>query len=272
MGIAKISKVSNPLTIIAIFAGLAEIGGTLVLPFLEVEIQIIYIWFLMLFPVCLVFAFFGVLYTRHIVLYAPSDFKDEGNFISAQTAVILKATPAEVRQKAEEQKAEEQKAEEPKAEEPKAEEPKAEEPKAEEPKSTIPRIIRKSYEDIEDSVFLRLSKDYENLTRNMVIKSSDDLRFVFDFKASKDNSDYLIEVVVTKHARLPSWISDKMLKINYLFNSLQEEQRSKTIFYLIIIEDFEAKNFSDTYKLKYMKILGSLNIKLKVEFWKLSDL
>ena len=257
MGIAKISKVSNPLTIIAIFAGLAEIGGTLVLPFLEVEIQIIYIWFLMLFPVCLVFAFFGVLYTRHIVLYAPSDFKDEGNFISAQTAVILKATPAEVRQKAEEQKAEEQK---------------AEEPKAEEPKSTIPRIIRKSYEDIEDSVFLRLSKDYENLTRNMVIKSSDDLRFVFDFKASKDNSDYLIEVVVTKHARLPSWISDKMLKINYLFNSLQEEQRSKTIFYLIIIEDFEAKNFSDTYKLKYMKILGSLNIKLKVEFWKLSDL
>ncbi|MEK3920609.1 hypothetical protein [Paenibacillus sp. FSL K6-2393] len=76
------SKVQNPLTIIAIFAGIAEIAGTGVLLGLPLEIQRTFIWFVMLFPVGLVAAFFLVLLFKHNVLYAPSDFVDENNFMN----------------------------------------------------------------------------------------------------------------------------------------------------------------------------------------------
>ncbi len=49
--VEKITHVKNPLTVIAMFAGIAEISGTIVLPFIDVANQAIYIWFLMLFPV-----------------------------------------------------------------------------------------------------------------------------------------------------------------------------------------------------------------------------
>lgn len=79
--IEKVGHVRNPLTIIAIFAALAEVGGTIVLPLLEPITQYIYVWFLMLFPIALVGAFFFVLYKKHHVLYAPSDFKEDTSFL-----------------------------------------------------------------------------------------------------------------------------------------------------------------------------------------------
>ncbi|MDK8188793.1 hypothetical protein QP794_01685 [Paenibacillus sp. UMB7766-LJ446] len=75
------SKVQNPLTIIAIFAGIAELAGTTVLLGLPIEIQRVFVWFVMGFPVGLVFTFFLVLVLKHEVLYAPSDFTDENHFI-----------------------------------------------------------------------------------------------------------------------------------------------------------------------------------------------
>jgi nitrogen regulatory protein PII-like uncharacterized protein len=78
----KISTVKNPLTVIAIFAGTAEISGTAILPLLEVESQQIYIWFLMLFPLLLIVFFFLTLNWNHKVLYAPSDFSNEDNFVN----------------------------------------------------------------------------------------------------------------------------------------------------------------------------------------------
>ena len=72
--------IKNPLTIIAIFAGIVEIGSNTVLPFLTPENQSTYIWFLMLFPLVLILIFFYILYNKHHVLYAPSDFNNEDNF------------------------------------------------------------------------------------------------------------------------------------------------------------------------------------------------
>jgi len=77
----KLSTVKNPLTVIAIFAGTAEISGTAILPLLETQSQQIYIWFLMLFPLILIVFFFITLNWNHKVLYAPSDFSDENHFI-----------------------------------------------------------------------------------------------------------------------------------------------------------------------------------------------
>ncbi len=93
--IEKIGHIKNPLSVIAIFAAIAEISGTTVLPFIEPSNQSTYIWFLMIFPLFLVGAFFITLNFNHKVLYAPSDYKDEEHFVSS----FRKANPAEQSQK-----------------------------------------------------------------------------------------------------------------------------------------------------------------------------
>jgi hypothetical protein len=73
--------IKNPLTVIAVFAGLAEVSATIALPQLDIAIQSKFVWFVMLFPVLLVVLFFLMLWFKHQVLYAPSDFSDESNFM-----------------------------------------------------------------------------------------------------------------------------------------------------------------------------------------------
>jgi len=79
--IERIRFIKNPLTIIAIFAGLAEIAGTTALALVDKELQAIFIWFVMGFPLVLVCLFFLTLNFNPSVLYAPSDFQDEQNFL-----------------------------------------------------------------------------------------------------------------------------------------------------------------------------------------------
>ena len=76
-----IGHIKNPLTVIAIFAGIAETSGTIVLPLLDASVQGTFVWFLMLFPCLLIAMFFGVLYMKHHVLYAPSDFQEDKSFV-----------------------------------------------------------------------------------------------------------------------------------------------------------------------------------------------
>lgn len=78
------SVIRNPLTVIAIFAGIAEVSGTVVLPLLHVQQQSVFMWFVMGFPCLLVLLFFTVLWMKHEVLYAPSDFRDDSGFLEAQ--------------------------------------------------------------------------------------------------------------------------------------------------------------------------------------------
>lgn len=89
--IEKIATVKNPLTVIAMFAAIAEISGAAVLPFIAEKHQGVYIWFLMLFPLMLIVAFFLTLNFNHGVLYAPSDYKDEKNFLKS----FVRQTPDE---------------------------------------------------------------------------------------------------------------------------------------------------------------------------------
>lgn len=98
----KVGHIKNPLTVIAIFAGIAEISGTIVLPFISPENQSIYIWFLMFFPFYLVWVFFRTLNRDHTVLYAPSDYKDENNFVNP----VVRSTPTEQANKLAEEAAE----------------------------------------------------------------------------------------------------------------------------------------------------------------------
>lgn len=87
----KFKKISNPLTVIAIFAAIAELSGTVVLTRLESETQQIFVWFVMGFPVLLVCLFFAILNWNNKVLYAPSDFKEDIAFLET----IKKLSPEE---------------------------------------------------------------------------------------------------------------------------------------------------------------------------------
>lgn len=79
----NIKHVSNPLTIIAIFAAIAEVGATVVLPFIPAQSQQIFLWFLIGFPTLLVLLFFLTLNFNHRVLYAPSDYREDSSFLAA---------------------------------------------------------------------------------------------------------------------------------------------------------------------------------------------
>ncbi|MDC3743191.1 hypothetical protein KDL21_19375 [Pseudomonas syringae pv. syringae] len=76
------SHIKNPLTVISRFAAIAEVSGSIVLPFVESENQAMFIWFLMLFPVLIVTLFFATLNFNHKKLYAPSDYKNENHFMA----------------------------------------------------------------------------------------------------------------------------------------------------------------------------------------------
>jgi hypothetical protein len=79
----SIQKIENPLTIIAIFAGITEVAASTTLPFLSDPAQSVFVWFLILFPFTIVAAFFITLNFNPKVLYAPGDYKDEKHFLTA---------------------------------------------------------------------------------------------------------------------------------------------------------------------------------------------
>lgn len=87
MAVEKIRAINNPLTIIAIFAALAEVAGTISLATVPPELQRIFIWFVMGFPTLIVIAFFFILFIRPGNLYAPGDFRDDEGYFRSQERV-----------------------------------------------------------------------------------------------------------------------------------------------------------------------------------------
>ena len=92
----KLGHVRNPLSVIALFAAFTEGAGIGVLPLIDKEVQAVYIWFLMLFPIALVGCFFATIWFAHTKLYAPSDFKDEDNFVKASKAQVEAKLQSEI--------------------------------------------------------------------------------------------------------------------------------------------------------------------------------
>lgn len=77
------TRISNPLTVVAIFSGLAEAFATLALINVPHDIQQIFVFFVMAFPTLIVLLFFAVLNWNHTVLYAPGDFEDEAMYLES---------------------------------------------------------------------------------------------------------------------------------------------------------------------------------------------
>lgn len=79
----RFRKVDNPLTIIAIFAGITEVAAAVALRFLHQDMQNVFVWFLIGFPFVLIIAFFLTLNFNARVLYAPGDYRDDKAFLEA---------------------------------------------------------------------------------------------------------------------------------------------------------------------------------------------
>ena len=74
-------RITNPMTVIAIFATLSETSAAISLPFLDNEDRSLYIWFLISFPFYLLLLFFATLNFNYRSLYAPSDFEKGKHFM-----------------------------------------------------------------------------------------------------------------------------------------------------------------------------------------------
>lgn len=79
----KINKINNPLTIIAIFAALAEINATVAIGLIDKSLHYIFIWFIIGFPTVLVISFFLTLNFNTKVMYSPSDYKEDKSFMDS---------------------------------------------------------------------------------------------------------------------------------------------------------------------------------------------
>jgi len=90
----KITKITNPLTVIAIFAAITEVMGIGVLPFVSDANQSTFLWFIIVFPLLLVALFFLTLNFNHKVLYSPSDYREDSSFLAASNIQNSKITDA----------------------------------------------------------------------------------------------------------------------------------------------------------------------------------
>ena len=86
--------VRNPLSLIAIFAGLAEVSAAAAFPHIEPTVQSTFVWFVMLFPTYLVSIFFLTLWRRPYILFGPSDFRTDEGWLSLYPGLTVGKKPA----------------------------------------------------------------------------------------------------------------------------------------------------------------------------------
>ncbi|BBP66676.1 hypothetical protein PHLH5_42170 [Pseudomonas sp. Cab53] len=76
-----LKTITNPMTLIAVFATLSETSAAISLPFLDDDDREYYLWFLISFPFYLLLLFFTTLNFNYRSLYSPSDFPKGKHFL-----------------------------------------------------------------------------------------------------------------------------------------------------------------------------------------------
>ncbi|WP_380177752.1 hypothetical protein [Kalamiella sp. sgz302252] len=276
--IDKIGHIKNPLTVIAIFAAIAEISGTCVLPFVEVGNQIIYIWFLMLFPFILIFLFFVTLNFNHKVLYAPSDYKNEDNFLRS----LKPLSPSEKQEKLLDEVAEVAEIGEPNygkdLKNPEKElsetEPlkKSKEPANSEFGSDYFAMVKNielaeklSINKISTSLGLKFSKDMK-----LVSEFSKDI--TFDAMALDGNTLHAVEVkyIRTKYMKV-SVVHSIMRKANVLLSEAYKSGQKGVIIHVAFVVDNPSIDMLEMYN-KLNNKFNELEGNFRVHLYSMSDL
>lgn len=260
----KISTVKNPLTVIAIFAGTAELSGTAILPLLESQSQQTYIWFLMLFPLILILLFFATLNWNHKVLYAPSDFSNEDNFVNLLKKPSIQET-IDANLKNEEELTENEKEEEPTAKD-EPEEPltrkkkkfsgdtateirtKEDRQKSAETLSQLNRHRIREGQMAELMVLQKLEQELKTSVQREMKLEVGGTSFIFDGVVLKDSKFIGIEVKYFRHRNAlnaATW-QNLMNRFSRIYNGLSKsEQNSFSIIFAIVTDEptDEVKSF-----------------------------
>lgn len=259
--IDKVNTIKNPLTIIAIFAGIAEISGTVVLPLIAQENQANFIWFLMVFPHLLIVLFFATLNWNHKVLYAPSDYKDEDNFIKS----LPKASPDEKAEKRKEELASIESEEIPKDD---SKEITNTENLATLYKTLIKRSAQASYILSEELIFDKLSKEFSSeIQREVKISNG----YIFDGLVKDRNGMTAIEVKFLRDFST-NRLKDSISKIAESTRLLNDSDRKNFKLLLVVTTDQDKITFNEI-KERIDRIKGYYpSLPIELRFYKLTDL
>ncbi|MBB6559457.1 hypothetical protein HNP48_002124 [Acidovorax soli] len=232
----NVGHVKNPLTVVAIFAALAEVSGTLILPHLASEVQETYIWFLMLFPIVLVGIFFWVLYNKHHVLYAPTDFKDDKTFKELFENASSDERLAKIKVEQDGLGAEAP-----------TESIDGSNSVAERsvPEISAAETLRRTFQGnailAEELVVAKLARELGlSFERNVTIKGQK--RTVFDAVATVSNRAVVAEVRFTRQGMFPDEMQNEYFeRLKRFSDSLPDELRGNIEFILAVVTDVESE-------------------------------
>jgi hypothetical protein len=266
--IEKIGHIKNPLTIIAIFAGLAEVSGTAILPFISDINQSIFIWYLILFPSFLVIFFFITLNFNHKVLYAPSDYKDEENFLR-----LFKNTPPQ--DKVKRIKEEIKDSLEINDQFTLPETPKQSTGEHQVNAVTMDdhsRSLSATYFLAEELIIKKLSIEYGFNIKRDVTFAHDNGKYDFDGISADSNSFTVIEVKYMKTARSSELSINKALEsVQHLFFTLTNDQKKSFRFILALGTDMPKEEHPSILNKVSEKIRGYL-FDTEVKIYNIRDL
>lgn len=266
--VEKIGTIKNPLTIIAIFAAIAEISGTAVLPFIATENQATYVWFLIVFPILLIVLFFLTLNLNHRVLYAPSDYQNEDNFLRS----LPRATYAEKVLKIEAELAE---VEAPTVlpEVPVSSAPSQETPEA--PPISYQTLVRRStqatYMLAEELIFRKLSKEFSSEIQREVKLGSLGGRYIFDGIVRDKGVTTVVEVKFLRHSALLAQLRETLSRIHETAKLLPGEQAANFRVLLAVASDDSTFN-QERIAAQLDKFRSEFPFPIEVRFYNLADL
>ena len=292
--VEKIGHIKNPLTVIAIFAAIAEISGAGVLPFIESHNQSAYVWFLMIFPIFLVGIFFLTLNLNHKVLYAPSDYQDEDNFLRLLGKVTAEEKEEKLREEVEEaSEVGEAPDEEPEISAESGEETAPENGTAEDALTLVPQIsevegVKLKISNFSKKKFSEFMAKYhlaENLSINRLAKElcvdfkrdvsfevSNKRKILFDGVATKNGKIHAVETKLFKNQYISAARFDKaLLESELLTSQLNNIDGKDFVLHLFVVLESEAVNV-DIVKSKLSKYASKFNVNVEIHVSTLSDL
>lgn len=272
--IEKIGPIKNPLTIIAIFAAIAEISGTIVLPFIAPANQAVYVWFLIIFPILLILLFFITLNFNHKVLYAPSDYQNEDNFLRS----LPRATFAEKALKIEAEIAEETKALEstPTPQQlPRVDAP-APSPAARTPEISIESLARRSpqakYMFAEEAIFRRLAREFGSEIQREVKVGNAEIRYIFDGIVRDKGITTVIEVKFLRSGPIST------MQLKHTLSRIQLASKQQPLehagnFRVLLAFALEGSNAdADRVQNQINRVRDEFPFPIEVRFYRLDDL
>jgi hypothetical protein len=228
--IEKIGKVSNPLTIVAIFAAITEVSGSVVLPFLQAQNQATYLWFLMIFPGVLLLLFFATLNFNRQVLYAPSDYRDESNFF--RNSPFSPVTSSEKQEKLDREVSE------------------LKAGSGEFRLQVGTAELRTKYARVEEAVLARLAHRLGGLKADKAIRTKDGERWIVDGIISTPNLDWIVEVkYVPNRSDAADRVRDTFSPVFRYWGEIEPQLRER--LGLVIVETFPTSQRHMSFLLPY---------------------